>query len=224
MAKPADPQQALLLLYPALRSLPAGQLAALCQAATLLQLPAGREVFAEGQTCTGFPLILHGTIKVVKISAGGREILLYRVPAGDSCVITSSCLLAGSPYSARGIAETPVSLLLVPIAVFEELVATNRPFRDFVFRLFAERIAELMQLVEEVAFQRLDQRLAKLLLARGDAINCTHQTLAEELGSVREIVSRLLKNFAAAGFVSLAREQILVVDRAGLRQLADAGR
>ncbi|EXI68207.1 MAG: Global nitrogen regulator [Candidatus Accumulibacter adjunctus] len=224
MAKPADPQQALFLLYPALRTLPASQLAAWCQAATLLQLPAGGEVFAEGQTCKGFPLILHGTIKVVKISAGGREILLYRVPAGDSCVITSSCLLAGSPYSARGIAETPVSLFLLPIAVFEELVATNRPFRDFVFRLFAERIAELMQLVEEVAFQRLDQRLAKLLLARGDTINCTHQTLAEELGSVREIVSRLLKNFAAAGFVSLAREQIVVVDRAGLRQLADAGR
>ncbi|MCM8613051.1 Crp/Fnr family transcriptional regulator [Accumulibacter sp.] len=224
MEKRADQQQALLLLYPALRTLPASQLAALCQAATPLQLPTSREVFAEGQTCKGFPLILHGTIKVVKISAGGREILLYRVPAGDSCVITSSCLLAGSPYSARGIAETPVSLLLLPIAVFEELVATSRPFRDFVFRLFAERIAELMQLVEEVAFHRLDQRLAKLLLARGDAIYCTHQALAEELGSVREIVSRLLKNFAAAGFVSLAREQIVVVDRAGLRQLADAGR
>jgi len=220
----ADRAQSLLLLYPVLRALPPAQLAALCQAATLLQVPASGEVFAEGQTCRGFPLILSGTIKVVKTSAGGREMLLYRVPPGDSCIITSCCLLAGSPYSARGIAESSLSLLLLPIAFFEELMADSRPFRDFVFQLFAERIAELMQLVEEVAFQRLDQRLAKLLLARGDAIHCTHQALAEELGSVREIVSRLLKGFAAAGLVSLAREQIVVIDRAGLRQLADAGR
>ncbi|EXI91764.1 MAG: Global nitrogen regulator [Candidatus Accumulibacter sp. BA-94] len=221
---PTELQQSLLLVYPVLRSLPPAQLAALCEVATLLQLPASGELFAEGQTCKGFPLILRGTIKVVKSSAGGREMLLYRVPPGDSCIITSSCLLADSPYSARGIAETPLSLLLVPIDFFEELVANNRPFRDFVFRLFAERIAELMELVEEVAFRRLDQRLAKLLLARGDAIHCTHQALADELGSVREIVSRLLKGFAAAGLVSLAREQIMVVDRAGLRQLADPGR
>jgi len=220
----ADRAQSLLLLYPVLRALPPAQLAALCQAGTLLQMPASGEVFAEGQTCKGFPLILSGTIKVVKTSAGGREMLLYRVPPGDSCIITSCCLLAGSPYSARGIAESPLSLLLLPIALFEELMADSRPFRDFVFQLFAERIADLMQLVEEVAFHRLDQRLAKLLLARGDAIHCTHQALAEELGSVREIVSRLLKGFAAAGWVSLAREQIVVVDRAGLRQLADAGR
>ena len=82
------------------------------------------------------------------------------------------------------------------------------PFRDFVFHLFAERIAELMQLVEEVAFTRLDQRLARLMLARSGAIRRTHQQLADELGSVREIVSRLLKGFAAQGLVALGREQI----------------
>ncbi|HRL75748.1 MAG TPA: Crp/Fnr family transcriptional regulator [Candidatus Accumulibacter phosphatis] len=217
-------QQSLLVLYPVLRSLPPAQLVALCQAATLLELPASSELFAERQACKGFPLILRGTIKVVKSSRGGREMVLYRVPPGDSCIITSSCLLAGSAYSARGIAETPLSLLLLPIFLFDELLAGSRPFRDFVFQLFAERIAELMQLVEEVAFHRLDQRLAKLLLARGDTLHCTHQALAEELGSVREIVSRLLKGFADEGFVSLAREQIIVIDQTGLRQLADAGR
>jgi CRP/FNR family transcriptional regulator len=97
---------------PGLRSLSAEQLAAVCRATALLKLPAGAQVFAEKQNCLGFPLILAGTIKVVKSTAAGREMLLYRVEPGGSCIITSSCLLARSPYSARGIAETPLSLLL----------------------------------------------------------------------------------------------------------------
>ena len=137
---------------------------------------------------------------------------------------TSSCLLGHSPYSARGIAETPLALLVLPNALFAQLVAGNALFRDFVFHLFAERIAELMQLVEEVAFHRLDQRLARLLLTRGETIRATHQALAEELGSVREIVSRLLKGFAEQGMVTLGREQIAVIDRAQLQQLADSHR
>ncbi|RDE49200.1 MAG: Crp/Fnr family transcriptional regulator, partial [Candidatus Accumulibacter meliphilus] len=124
----------------------------------------------------------------------------------------------------RGIAETPLSLLLLPIASFEKLLAEHASFRNFVFHLFAERIAELMQLVEEVAFHRLDQRLAKLLLAKGETIHATHQALAEELGSVREMVSRLLKGFALQGLVRLGREQITVIDPRGLQQLADSSR
>ncbi|MBN8449934.1 MAG: Crp/Fnr family transcriptional regulator [Candidatus Accumulibacter sp.] len=212
------------MLYPALRSLPTEQLAAICPATALLKLPAGAQVFTEKQNCLGFPLILAGTIKVVKNTATGRELLLYRVEPGGSCIITSSCLLAHSAYSARGIAETPLSLLLLPVPLFEKLIAENCLFRDFVFHLFGDRIAELLQLVEEVAFQRLDQRLAKLLLAKGEAIHATHQTLAEELGSVREIVSRLLKGFAAQGVVALGREQISVIDREKLKQLAGLDR
>lgn len=220
---PDDLPQVLLALYPALISLPADQLAAVCPPTALLRLPAGAQLFAEHQHCPGFPLILTGTIKVVKSTAGGREMLLYRVGPGGSCIITSSCLLGRAPYSARGVAETPLSLLALPTAMFEQLVAENRLFRDFVFHLFAERIAELMQLVEEVAFHRLDQRLAKRLLAKGDAIHATHQLLAEELGSVREIVSRLLNGFAAQGLVALGREHITIIDRVGLQHLADTG-
>lgn len=219
-----DLAQALLALYPALRSLTTAQLAALCPAAAVRTLPAGTQLFSERQDCMGFPLILAGTIKVVKSTASGREMLLYRVAPGGSCIITSSCLLGHSPYSARGIAETPLSLLVLPNALFAQLVAENALFRDFVFHLFAERIAELMQLVEEVAFHRLDQRLARLLLTRGETIRATHQALAEELGSVREIVSRLLKGFAEQGLVTLGREQIAVIDRARLQQLAESQR
>ena len=158
---------------------------------------------------------------MVKQSASGRELMLYRVAPGGSCIITSSCLLGHSDYNARGIAETPLRLLLVPAPAFAQLMLDHPPFRDFVFHLFAERIAELMQLVEEVAFTRLDQRLARLILAQDRAVlNVTHQQLADELGSVREIVSRLLKGFAEQGLVALGREQLTVTDRAGLRKVA----
>ena len=214
----------LLTLYPVLNSLPPEALAELCRPTGLLRMPVGAEVFTEQQACQGFPLLLSGTIKVVKTAPSGREMLLYRVESGGSCIITSCCLLGHTDYSARGIAETPLLMRVLPVAFFEKQVAENSSFRRFVFHLFAERIAELMQLVEEVAFHRLDQRLAKLLLGKNEPIRVTHQALAEELGSVREIVSRLLKGFAAQGLVVLGREQIELLDREGLNQLADAGR
>ncbi len=212
---------AVLALYPALAAAPERLLDELLRPQACLQVPAGTTVFAERQPCQGFPLLLAGSIKVVKNAASGREMLLYRVEPGGSCIITSSCLLGHSDYNARGVAETGLTLLLVPAPLFARLVAEHPPFRDFVFHLFADRIAELMQLVEEVAFARLDQRLAKLLLARtGDTVAVTHQQLAEELGSVREIVSRLLKGFAAQGLVALGREQVTILDRPGLKGVA----
>jgi CRP/FNR family transcriptional regulator len=211
----------LLSLYPALSQLSPDDLAALLRPEAAMLLPAGTRLFAETQPCGGFPLVVAGSIKVVKAAANGREMLLYRVEPGDSCIISSSCLLGHTPYTARGETETEVTLLVVPMPLFEKLLAENREFRDFVFHLFADRIAELMQLVEEVAFHRLDQRLARLLLARGDDIQSTHQALADELGSVREIVSRLLKGFAADGLVSLGREHIALLDRSGLQRLAE---
>lgn len=217
----APDRQRLLALYPALAGLPAAQLEALLQPAAVMHLPAGTQVFAEHQPCQGFPLLLDGSIKVCKLAANGRELMLYRVAPGGSCIISSSCLLGNSDYNARGIAETPLTLLALPVAAFGELMFAHPPFRDFVFHLFAERIGELMQLVEEVAFARLDQRLARLLLARpGEVLNITHQQLADELGSVREIVSRLLKGFAAQGLVGLGREQITLIDRPGLQRIA----
>lgn len=211
----------LLSLYPALSQLSPDDLAALLRPEAAMRLPAGTRLFAETQPCGGFPLVVAGSIKVVKAAANGREMLLYRVEPGDSCIISSSCLLGHTPYTARGETETEVTLLVVPMPLFEKLLAGNREFRDFVFHLFADRIAELMLLVEEVAFHRLDQRLARLLLARGDDIQSTHQALADELGSVREIVSRLLKGFAADGLVSLGREHIALLDRSGLQRLAE---
>jgi CRP/FNR family transcriptional regulator len=216
---PPSPVADLVALYPVLNDLPPDALALLMQAAKRVALPAASVVFDEQQACHGFPFVLKGGIRVVKAAPNGRELPLYRVTPGETCVITSSCLLGHTDYNARGIAEEQTELLLLPRDTFEALLA-HEPFRAFVFQLFSDRIADLMQLIEEVAFHKLDQRLAALLLGRGRLVHATHQQLADELGSVREIVSRLLKGFAAQSLVALGREQIEILDAAGLRRLA----
>jgi len=218
---PALDADSLRRLYPALAALDTAELAGLLRPEALLHVPAGTRVFAETEPCRGFPLVVAGSIKVVKTAPSGREMLLYRVEPGDSCIISSSCLLGHMPYTARGETESATTLAVLPNALFDRLLAANAEFRDFVFHQLADRITDLMQLVEEVAFHRLDQRLARLLLARGDDIHATHQALADELGSVREIVSRLLKAFAADRLVELGRERIVVIDRERLRRVAE---
>ncbi|HEX8989093.1 MAG TPA: Crp/Fnr family transcriptional regulator [Rhodocyclaceae bacterium] len=206
-------------LYPVLDQLPAALRDKALRQAQDVAAPAGAVLFDEQQPCQGFPFILEGGIRVVKPAANGRELPLYRVLPGESCIITSSCLLGHADYNARGITEGPTTLVLLPRDVFDELLA-QPVFRDFVFRLFAERMADLMQLIEEVAFRKLDQRLAGLLLGKGKVLHATHQQLADELGSVREMVSRLLKSFAEQGLVRLGREQVEILDPAGLRRMA----
>lgn len=206
-------------LYPVLDELPPTLRAQVAAQAQAIVVPAGAVLFDERQPCQGFPFILRGGIRVIKPAANGRELPLYRVLPGESCIITSSCLLGDADYNARGVTESETELVLLPRALFDGLL--DQPaFRNFVFHLFSERMAELMQLVEEVAFRKLDQRLAGLLLGRGRLVHATHQQLADELGSVREMVSRLLKGFAEQGLVRLSREQVEIIDPAGLRRLA----
>ena len=213
------PTNALTALYPLLSGLSAEARQRIEAGGHLIDLPAGTRIFDEHQPCVGFPFVLEGQVKVAKSSASGRELPLYRVHAGETCVISSACLLGQSDYNAHAVAESGVRLLVLPPALFQQLLS-EPAFRQFVFGLFAERVAELMQLVEAIAFQRLDQRLAGLLLGHGQTMHTTHQQLADELGSVREIVSRLLKSFAEQGLVELGRNQISILDPAGLRALA----
>ncbi len=216
----SDTQALLLQHYPMLQSLPASQLVDLQAGAMFMCLPAGTVVFDENQPCQGFPLLLSGNIRVIKAAANGRELQLYRVEPGESCILTSSCLLGHASYHARGVVEQDVEIVALPPAIFRALLSKHEPFRDYIFSLFSERLTDLMQLVSAVAFQKLDQRLAALLVAKPNPINTTHQALADELGSVREIVSRLLKNFAEQGWVKLGREQIEIVDAPALRKLS----
>jgi CRP/FNR family transcriptional regulator len=210
-------QAHLLQLYPMLRELPASQLEDLLFSAAVMHLPAGTVMFDENQPCQGFPLLLSGSIRVIKASANGRELQLYRVCPGESCILTSSCLLGHAHYHARGVVEQDIELVALPPPAFRTLLSQCEPFRDYIFSLFSERLTDLMQLVSAVAFQKLDQRLAALLIAKPSPIHITHQALADELGSVREIVSRLLKNFSDQGWLRLGREQIEVIDVAALK-------
>lgn len=206
-------------LYTALDTLSPAARDRILQCGQRICVPAGAQVFDEHQRCSGFPFVLEGAIRVIKRSAQGRELPLYRVLPGETCIVSTSCLLGHTDYNASGIAERDSTLLLLPQPDFEALMA-EPAFRDFIFRLISERMADLMQLVEEVAFRRLDARLANHLLGRGRLLQITHQQLADELGSVREMISRLLKGFADQGLIRLGRERIEVIDPAGLRRIA----
>jgi CRP/FNR family transcriptional regulator len=169
--------------------------------------------------------VLDGSVRVQKLGENGREIVLYRVGRGETCLLTTSCLIARERYPAEGITETEVRAAALPVEVFNEALALSAAFRGFVFAAFGARLAELMALIEAVAFERVEARLARRLLeaetASGEVI-ATHQELAAELGTAREVVSRFLKEFERRGYVRLARGRIEIAERAALEKLAAA--
>ncbi len=221
MSYSAENDARLLERYPLLRELPATRFSELFANAGVMRLPMGTVIFDENQPCQGFPLLLAGSVRVIKSAPNGRELQLYRVGAGESCILTSSCLLGHSNYRARGVVEQDVEMVVLSPAAFRALMADSAPFRDFIFGLFAERLTDLMELVSAVAFQKLDQRLAALLVSRPNPLRTTHQALADELGSAREMVSRLLKGFAEQGWLRLGREQIEIIDPTALRRFSE---
>jgi CRP/FNR family transcriptional regulator, anaerobic regulatory protein len=207
-------------LYPVLRQLPTHLRAAVTVDMRRVAAPAGYVLFDLDSACTMFLLPYAGSIRVIKPAAAGREILLYRLEPGDSCVLTASCLLGHATYSARGVVDNDLVGYAISQAMFQRLLAESSLFREFIFRYFAERVSDLMQLVEEVAFGGMDQRLANYLVERGPQLETTHQAIADELGTVREVVSRRLKQLEARGLVRLERGQVVIVDDPGLRRLA----
>jgi CRP/FNR family transcriptional regulator len=185
--------------------------------------PAGTCLFREGSPCQAYLILLAGQVRVSKTGETGREIVLYRVEPGQTCVVTTACLMAGTDYDAEGIAETDIQARALPLAAFRTLLAGSASFRDFVFRAYGLRIADLLLVIQEVAFGRIDQRLASHLLALGHgqpAVRATHQELAVELGTVREVVSRQLKDFEHRGWLRLSRGQIELADPDALAGLA----
>jgi CRP/FNR family transcriptional regulator len=194
------------------------------QEAARITVPAGTVLFRPGDACLLYLLLMEGTVRVQLVTAGGHQILLYRVEQGQSCVLTTSCLIAHEEYAAEGIAETAISGLGLSPAMFERLLADSPEFRRLVFTDFGRRLADLMVLLNEVAFRRIDARLADWLVMtsarEGRSIRHTHQEAAIELGTAREVVSRQLKEFERQGLVSLSRGRIEVLDPDALRQFA----
>ena len=209
----------LLSEYPAVASIDAGLRDRVLATMQWLEVPAGAVLFDEGSPCRGFPMVLRGEVRVARGSPQGRALELYRVQRGELCVVSTACIVGAQAMQAHGVTTQPSEIAVLDAPGFR-LWCSAEPFRQFVFQVFAERLADLMGLVEAVAFQRLDQRLATALLGHGAVIHATHQALADQLGTAREIVTRLLKRFELAGLVRLSRERIEVVDAPMLRATA----
>jgi len=205
--------------YPVLRNLPPDLLRKVEEGAQPLHAPAGRRLFEEGAPCTLFPLLVEGVIRATKSGPDGHEILLYRLNPGESCVITVVALLGESPYPAVGSAETDLRFFGVPRGLFLDLVLKSPAFRVFVFEFLSRRMAHLMALIDDVAFRRVDQRLASRLLLHDKPIAATHQMLADELGTTREVVSRTLESFKEEGMLRLGRRRIEILDRGALARV-----
>jgi CRP/FNR family transcriptional regulator len=193
---------------------------ALHAAARAAELPAGQHICAEQDLCHHLALVLSGTARVYKLAESGREITLYRVGAGECCILTASCILSRRPFPAFAVSETPLEALLVPAPQVVQWMTEQQAWRDYIWDLLASRLADVISLVEEVAFRRLDERLAEYLLgkaAQSPELHVTHQQIATDLGTSREVVSRLLKDFEARGLVRLGRGVIGLEDPGALR-------
>jgi len=195
------------------------------EAVRLQQLAARQFIAMEGDSCHALPLMLSGQARVYKMGDQGREITLYRIAPGESCILTASCILGNRDFPAFAHTDGDAEMLVVPSGAVRKWMHDHPAWRQFVFQLIARRLVTVIETVDEVTFQRLDARLAAHLLdqlqtAKGDALHVTHETIASELGSSREVISRQLKMLEQEGLVTLGRGVITVHDPAGLRHTA----
>jgi CRP/FNR family transcriptional regulator len=212
--------------FPGLSRLDAPIKQLLANRSTVVSMPSGTTIFGPGNSPENMLFLLDGTVRVQQVSETGHEIVLYRIQAGQSCVLTTACLLAFDDYSAEGVAETAVQAAAVPRDVFDDLVAQSKSFRDFVFAAFSKRITDLFLMIDEIAFQKMDVRLADKLVelsGKGNDIATTHQKLSVELGTAREVVSRQMQEFHRRGWIEQSRGNVTLLDKSALKDLADHG-
>jgi CRP/FNR family transcriptional regulator len=192
---------------------------------TPMTVPAGTVLFHPGDTVKGFVIMLSGRVDVYLTGASGRELLLYAVEPGQSCVQSTLGLMGGDDYSGEAITRAASELVLVPRDTFLRLMDLSDAFRHFVFAAFAQRLQSMMHLLDRVAFQRIETRLAQCLLDRatGDTLHATHAEIAVMIGSAREVVSRRLDALARRGIVTIERGTVRLIDRATLSEIAHSG-
>jgi CRP/FNR family transcriptional regulator len=188
----------------------------------ILTAPKDSIIFGPGKSPENMLFLLEGTVRVQQVSESGREIVLYRIQAGQSCVLTTACLLSHQEYSAEGISETEITAAAIPRLVFDDLVSTSPAFRDFVFAAFSKRITDLFLMIDEVAFQRIDVRLAQKLVelsGTGSEVHTTHRQMSVELGTAREVISRQLQEFQRRKWVTQSRGIIKLTNKPALAAL-----
>lgn len=193
------------------------------QALVPMDVPAGTVLFRPGDAVNGYVIVLDGRIGVHLIGPTGRDILLYDVVPGKSCIQSTLGLLGGDDYTAEAVTDRPTRLVLLPRAAFLDLLGGDAAFRGLVFAAFAERMQSMMQLVERVAFQKVEARLAAWLLSRaeGGAVHATQQDIASGIGSAREVISRRLDALARRGAIAHGRGRVDILDAEILKRIAD---
>jgi CRP/FNR family transcriptional regulator, anaerobic regulatory protein len=190
------------------------------QTAFFTRIPEERDVFIEGDHVDAIALLISGVVRVYKIGETGREITLYRFGNGESCILTANAILSQKNFPAVATVEKEAEAVMIPADIFRDWVRRYDLWREFVFELLSQRLSSVMAIVEEIAFRRMDARLASLLLERSrisDSIRNTHQEIAAELGSSREVISRLLEDFSAQGMVEVSRGSLKILDREALQ-------
>jgi CRP/FNR family transcriptional regulator len=190
------------------------------QAASLAHIPAGRDIFVEGDRVDAIALMLSGVVRVYKIGETGREITLYRFGLGESCILTANAILSDKSFPAIASVEQDAEAVMIPTETFRAWVRRYDIWREFVFDLLSQRLSSMMEIVDEVAFQRMDVRVAVWLLNQAKVQNpmrITHQQIAAELGSSREVISRLLEDFASTGLIHAGRGTVEILDFEGLK-------
>lgn len=178
-----------------------------------VRVPVGQILFSAGDHCQGLPLILSGRVKVQMTGVSGNSIVLYRIDPDDVCTLSIGCLMTGRSYRAAAIVEEVAEILLIPRGMLDHLMSQSRDFRLGVMESYGRRLDDLMLLVEEVAFRRMDQRLEEWLESHinNGSVSVTHQQIAVELGTAREVVSRLLKELEKQGRIELSRGHIRLI-------------
>jgi CRP/FNR family transcriptional regulator len=204
-----------LKVFPAFRNCSDADIKELLDAGRHQAVPAGKQIYTEGDACSAIAFVLSGDIRVYKIGQTGREITLYEIGPGETCILNASCILSGKAYPANAVILSDANLFLVPSAEFRRLISEHEKVRDFIFTQLSQRLTGVMELVEEVAFGHMDERLLDYLVERSanNRLETTHQKIANDLGTSREVVSRLLKDLERKGRVQLSRNAVTLLDQ-----------
>jgi len=210
-------------MFPFISQLEAGLRQEFETACGLKHIEQGSRLTDPGSSCRFMMFVLAGCIKIFKLSPEGREITLFRVTSGDCCIMSAACILSGKPFPGMAIAEEAVIAAALPSPEFLNFYNRSEVLRQFVMGMFADRFEAMSLLVEEVTFNRMDKRLAKFLVQNGRQmkLEITHEAIASELGTAREVISRLLNNFQKEGYVRLSRGELTIEDAASLQRLAE---
>ena len=188
-----------------------------------VDVPDGTCLFRPGDDGRAFLIVESGSVRVEQTNSKGRTVVLYRVEPGDSCVLTTTCLLSGQPYAGYGYAEGNVKAAAMKADRFQGLLRSDRRFQELVFRRFATRIGELTDVIDDLLEHRTDLRLARWLAGRKTSdIQITQQELAQELGTAREVVSRTLKSFETHGWIASGRGTLTILDALALRSYGNS--